>query len=123
MSKASRRTTIRDFLIFQLKLVIDGVKDMALIWLSTLALLVDLITGRGEKPRLFYGVMRLGERFDLWLSLYASAADAEDDADGLFGISAAGSPTLVGKLEELVRGGDEPRSRRRERGRPVKDAA
>lgn len=123
MTKATRGTTIRDFLIFQLKLLIDGVKDMALIWLSTLALVADLITGRGRKPRLFYGVMRLGERFDLWLNLYAPSDGAEDDEDGLFGISRAGSPTLVGKLEELVRGGDEPRSRRGRRSGPVHDAA
>lgn len=123
MDKATRGTTVRDFLIFQLKLLLDGLKDVALIWLSVFALVLDLVAGRGRKRRLFYAVMRLGERFDLWLNLYRPSTGAGDDEDGLFGTSTAGSPTLLGKLEELIRGGDEPRSRRKGSGRPVRDAA
>jgi hypothetical protein len=41
----------------------------------------------------------------------------EATGDGLFGGSKAGSKTMVGKLEQLVRGGDEPRRMRREKDR------
>jgi hypothetical protein len=97
-----RRILIRDLLIFQLKLVLDALKDVLLIKLSIFAALFDVLFGRRGRPLLFYGVLRLSERFDLWLNLYGPAMDAEQMADGLFGASEAGSDSLVGQLEELV---------------------
>lgn len=104
---ATRRTTLRDFLIFQLKLVLDGLKDVFVFNLSILAVLVDLVGG-GRRRRYFYSVMRASERFDLWLNLHHSSLEAEAHRDGLFGVSRAGSDTFVGTLEKWVRGGDEP---------------
>ena len=112
MREATAKVTIRDFLIFQLKLLMDGAKDVVLFHLSILAILLDLITGRGRKPRSFYAVLRLSERFDLWLNLHGPAEGAQDTDDGLFGASAAGSATLLGQLEAWFRGGDEPRGGR-----------
>jgi len=109
--QASRSVLIRDFLIFQLKLVLDGAKDILMIQLSIAAIVVDLLTA-GRKEALFYKVMGLGERIDLWLNLHGALSKDQDEADGLFGGSRAGSDTLLGKLEQVVRGGDEPRKRR-----------
>lgn len=111
MREATANVTIRDFLIFQTKLLIDGAKDVVVFHGSILAILLDLITGRGRKPRSFYAVLRLSERFDLWLNLHGPAEGAEDTDDGLFGASPAGASTLLGQLEAWIRGGDEPRSR------------
>lgn len=108
----SRLPLVRDFLIFQLKLLIDGAKDVVLFQFSILAVLFDLIRGRRRNPGLFYRVLSLSERFDLWLNVHAAAEEAGKGEDGLFGASKAGSATLVGKLEEIWRGGDEPRGRR-----------
>ncbi|HKJ93707.1 MAG TPA: hypothetical protein VJ957_11080 [Longimicrobiales bacterium] len=104
-----RPALLRDFLIFQLKLLIDGAKDAVLIPVSIAAVAADLIRGHRRRPALFYRVLDLSERFDLWLNVHAAASGAEHDADGMFGTSEAGSPTFVGKLEQLVRGGDAPR--------------
>lgn len=93
---------LRDLLIFQLKLVLDALKDILLIKLSILAAVLDLAFGRRGRPLLFYRVLRMSERFDLWLNLYAPAMDAEAHADGLFGVSEAGDDSLVGKLEQLA---------------------
>lgn len=108
--QASRGVLIRDYLIFATKLAIDGAKDTALIFLSSAAVIIDLILGRKEK-RLFYTVMRLGERFDLWLNLHGALAKSEGTGDGLFGGSRAGSKTMLGQIEQIVRGGDEPRGK------------
>lgn len=115
MVHAERDVTFRDFLIFQLKLVLDGIKDLVLFNVSIGAMVLDLIAGRGRRPRLFYSVLRASERFDLWLNLNGAMEriDAnEDEGDGLFGASTAGSDTLLGRIEQLVRGGDEPRGGR-----------
>jgi hypothetical protein len=111
MTVASRGVTLRDFAIFQLKLALDGLKDLVVFQLSIGAILLDFIAGRGRRPRLFYSVVRVSERFDAWLNLHGvmEELDAGESEDGLFGASESGSDSLIGKIEELVRGGDEPR--------------
>ena len=108
----SRATIFRDLLIFQVKLALDGLKDVVLAPLSVVAAAVPLAFGPSkDRARMFYGLLRIGERFDLWLNLFGAVERA--DVDGLFGGSRAGSDTLVGELEQRIRGGDEPRRRRR----------
>lgn len=101
-------------MIFWLKLWLDGFKDVFMIQLSAIAVAIDLIFG-GRRKRLFYKVMRLGERIDLWLNLHGALTQGDETGDGLFGGSKAGSPTLVGQLEQAFRGGDEPRRRKHRR--------
>jgi len=110
--QATRPVLIRDFLIFWLKLWLDGAKDFMMIWLSAVAVIFDLFFG-GRRQRLFYKVMRFGERIDLWLNLHGALSKGEDTGDGLFGASKAGSDTLLGQLEQAVRGGDEPRGKKK----------
>jgi len=100
---------IRDLVLFFIKLTLDGMKDVALMWLSVGAVIIDLIIGGSRRGRLFYSVMRLGERIDLWLNVYGPARNAARNPQGLFGESRAGDPTYMGKMEELL--GGEPMAR------------
>jgi hypothetical protein len=105
----SRWVIVRDLLLFQLKLFLDGVIDVTLAPLSIGAAIVEILFGGEKRGRLFYAILRFGERADLWLNLYGASRRA--DADGLFGGSKAGSDTLLGEIEQRIRGGDEPRRR------------
>lgn len=104
----TRWVILRDLLIFQVKLVMDGAKDLLLAPLSTAAVVLDLIFPGPSPGHRFYAVMRLGERYDRWLSLFAAAQKASAHEDGLFGASRAGSDSYLGTLEELVIGREEP---------------
>ncbi len=106
----SRWVIVRDLALFQLKLFLDGLVDLTLSPLSLAAAIVEVFFGGERRGRLFYSILRLGERADLWLNLYGASRRA--DSDGLFGGSRAGSETLLGELELRLRGGDEPRRRR-----------
>ena len=102
---------VRDLILFHIKLLLDGVKGFCMFWFSIVAVLADLfLLDRSERGRYFYSVLRMGERFDLWLNLYSPTRHAEDNSDGLFGESRAGDATFVGRMEELVRRGPEPMS-------------
>ncbi|HET7229591.1 MAG TPA: hypothetical protein VFJ16_06285 [Longimicrobium sp.] len=103
----------RDFLLFALKLVVDGLKDVVLVQAGILAFCVDmiLVLTTGTRRGFFYTVLELGERFDLWLNLYNPASRAASNPQGLFGESRAGDATFLGEMEELVRGGPEPAAR------------
>ncbi|MGN6483882.1 MAG: hypothetical protein ACTHMX_05710, partial [Thermomicrobiales bacterium] len=96
-ARPSRGALIRDLLIFHLKLWLDGFKDIVLLPLTLVAGGIDFIF----RTRLFYRVLGLGERFDLWLNLFGAAQQAGHARDGLFGVSRAGDSTLLGQLEKL----------------------
>lgn len=100
---------IRDLILFHIKLLLDGVKGFIMFWFSITAVLADLfLLRKSERGNYFYACLRMGERFDLWLNLYAPARHANDNRDGLFGESRAGDDTFVGRMEEMVRRGPEP---------------
>jgi hypothetical protein len=104
-----RGVLVRDLLIFQGKLALDGIKGVFLFQASLGAAAIDFILGRRKRGSLFYRVLDMSERFDLWLNLYGASRRAGENPDGLFGASHAGDPGLLGRLEQMVRDGDVPR--------------
>jgi hypothetical protein len=100
----NNRVVLRDLIIFQLKLLLDGLGDVVIAHVALVAVIIDLFFPTERKGKRFYAVMARAERFDRWLSLYGSAEAADLEEDGLFGASKAGSDTLLGKLEEIVTG-------------------
>lgn len=109
----STKASIRDFVIFQIKLAIDGFKDMALIPVSIAAFVADLVFKIQGPKRLFYRLMVISEKFDSWLNLNGIAEAAMAHDDGLFGVSTAGSDSYLGQMEQIVRGGDDPKGKRK----------
>ena len=85
MRKVSNRVLIRDFLVFQLKLLLDGLTGFIVSQLAIGAVVLDLLFGGAHKGRLFYRVLGAAERIDLWLNLYGASTRASESGDGLFG--------------------------------------
>jgi hypothetical protein len=114
LAVATRNVTVRDFAIFQLKLMLDGSIDFVAFWLSIGAIALDFIAGRGKRPRLFYSVVRMSERADKWLNLHGVVQrmdDAESD-DGLFGgTDDPDDDNLVSEIQRLVRRDKSPPKR------------
>ncbi len=73
----SRFGVVRDVIIFQAKLWLEGFKDVALMPLSAGAAAIDFIFGSST----LYSVMKLGDRFERWVHLYA-ALDDESAEEG-----------------------------------------
>lgn len=70
---------LRDVLLFQFKLVVDGLKDLFLAQLALGAVVLDLVRRDGSPGRRFYGVVRLSERFDGWLDLHEPLGRVPED--------------------------------------------
>ncbi len=92
---------IRDLLIFQLKLWMDGLKDLVLLPVSLLAAVLDILLGPNKRGLRFYRVLRMGERYDLWLNLFGASKAAQNSTEGLFAGSEPGDGTMLGALEDL----------------------
>jgi hypothetical protein len=118
----TRWVILRDLVIFQIKLVMDGAKDIILSPLAIGAAVIDVFWPGARPGRRFYAVMRIGEGYDRWLSLFAAAHKADALEDGLFGASRAGNDSLLGRLEEIVIGQEEPIVARN-RSQPASNAA
>jgi len=72
----SRPEIVRDVVIFQVKLWLEGFKDVALMPLSFGAAIIDLVFGGST----LYAVMRLGDRFERWIHLYGALEVESEDA-------------------------------------------
>lgn len=76
---------IGDLLRFQVKLGVDALRDVVLIPLTLVAAALDVLLLRFQTPRLFYMMLRLGERserlIDLWSALYQRYAPGAEHID------------------------------------------
>ncbi|MBW3567165.1 MAG: hypothetical protein KY410_04255 [Proteobacteria bacterium] len=95
--KEDRWQTLKDVLLFQGKLLIDGVRDLLLSPVSIAAALIDLIVPGDDKGRRFYSVVRFGRRTEEWINLFGAADRHDPD------INAKGIDALVEELEAVVR--------------------
>lgn len=104
-----RGVLVRDFLIFQFKTALDGLKDALVLPLATFVVVLDLIFGREDtRGKTFYSLLSACESFDRWLNLYGPAQVASGSRDGLFTGSAPGDGSMVGDIEEIVRRPEPP---------------
>lgn len=91
------KTVLRDVLVFQFKLVVDGLKDLCLAQLAVGAALWDLFRRDGNPGRRFYAVVRLSDRFDRWLDLHEAMDRAPEDAPDYV-------PTTGRSVDDLIDG-------------------
>lgn len=108
----TRGVAFRDFLVFQVKLALEGFRDLLAINISLIAIVVDILSGQGRRPRRFYAVVRWSRRFDGWLRLHSMKGmrDAEEEGSGVAGGSATrrvGGGDVLGSGSEAPGSGSE----------------
>lgn len=86
-----RWTLMRDVLVFQLKLIMDGLRDIAMSPISLGAAIAGIFMDREEPGRLFYQSLRFGRRTERWINLFGAASRLKgvqqvDGVDGYFQI-------------------------------------
>jgi hypothetical protein len=72
-SVPSRWQLIRDLAVFQVKLGVDALRDVALVPISLVAGIIDLLGGNERGSRLFYDVLHMGRRSEDWINLFGEA--------------------------------------------------
>ena len=71
---------MRDVLVFQLKMLLDNLRDFALMPISLIAAFVDLISKGEREGALFYRVLRWGRHSEEVIDVY-SAIESQDHGD------------------------------------------
>jgi hypothetical protein len=86
---SKRGELVRNTVVFQLKLMADGLRDLFLLPVSLIAALIGLLRGGDEPEREFNQVIELGRESEQWINLFgnhsvANAAHAGASMDALF---------------------------------------
>lgn len=68
-----RWTLIRDVSVLQVKLVVDGLRDLILVPVSLIAGLISLLKGDHQSTNEFYELLRMGRRSERWINLFGAA--------------------------------------------------
>jgi hypothetical protein len=92
-----RFPVLRDVIVFQAKLLVDGLRDLLLSPLSVFAALVDLLVPGDDGGKRFYAVVRFGRRTERWINLFGAASRHAPDT------APEGVDALLQELEGLMR--------------------
>jgi len=100
---AERWNLMRDIGVLQVKLIIDGLRDFALVPLSLVAGLISLLWNPGGKPGdHFYQLLGLGKQSEKWINLFGALKNAPADVRPPKSYAAADMDELVGRIEHFM---------------------
>jgi len=94
---SKRGTLVRNTVVFQLKLMADGFRDLALLPVSLIATVIGLLRGGDEPEREFNQVIELGRGTEQWINLFGNHAVSENSS------AAASIDVLFTKVEETLK--------------------
>jgi hypothetical protein len=97
----SRWQLIRDLLVFQVKLGLDALRDLALSPISLVAAILDLVASADRERSFFYQVLRAGRRSERWIDLFGEA-DRIEPRDAAEAGERASLDRVVRRVEALV---------------------
>ncbi len=84
---SKRGVLVRNAVVFQLKLMADGLRDLVLLPVSLVATIIGLLRGGDEPEREFNQVIAIGRESEQWINLFGNHAVA-DNANAVASIDA-----------------------------------
>jgi hypothetical protein len=93
---------LRDVVVFQAKLALDGLLDFLLIPVSFAAAIVSFFEPRRERDA-FYRVVAAGARADRWINLFGVGERRAQHAEGGEAEERAGMDVVVSRIEDYLR--------------------
>lgn len=94
---SKRGELIRKTVVFQLKLMADGFRDLVLLPVSLIATVIGLLRGGDQPDREFQQVIQVGRDSEQWINLFGNH-DAPENANATTSIDA-----LFTKVEETLK--------------------
>jgi len=98
-----RWTLIRDLVVLQAKLIVDGFRDLLLVPASLVAGIWSLVSGDRDRPGpQFYQLISLGKQSELWIDLFKAYEHAPEDVRREHEMAVGNLDELVDRLESFV---------------------
>jgi len=100
---SDRWTLIRDVAVLQVKLIVDGLRDLILVPLSLIAGIMSLASGeKGVPGTQFYRLLGVGKQSELWINLFGAMRNAPPDLEHPMPFPDSDMDEIVGKIEAFV---------------------
>lgn len=100
---SARWILARDIGVLQLKLVVDGLRDLVLVPTSLIVGAFSLLSGKDERPGSeFYQLLSAGKQSEHWINLFGALENAPPDLQNAAPFATTDMDELVGKLETFV---------------------
>ena len=96
-------TLLRDLGVFQVKLIVDGLRDVILLPVSLIAGIVSLVKNENGRPGLqFYHLLGFGRQTEQWINLFGAVDHSPEELDQPRPFGGSDIDDLVGKFETFV---------------------
>lgn len=102
-SGAARWTLLRDLGVLQVKLLVDGLRDIILVPASLIAGVISIATSVDGKPGLqFYRLLAWGKESELWINLFGAVRNSPEKIEQPRPFGDRDIDDVVGRLESFV---------------------
>lgn len=100
---SKRQQLVRNIVIFQLKLWVDGLRDLILLPVSLVAAIVGFLRSGEDPERELNQVKAYGRQTEEWINLFGQHGVGEQQGDGKNSHALASIDGVFDKLEESLR--------------------
>jgi hypothetical protein len=98
-----RWTLLRDMAVLQVKLIVDGFRDLVLVPASLVAGIASIVTGTKERPGpQFYQLIGVGKQSERWINLFKAYEHAPDEVKQEYSFGTPNMDELVDRFESFV---------------------
>lgn len=97
---SARWQLLRDIGVLQVKLLVDGFRDLILVPLSLIAGAVGLMRGGSQPGQEFYDLLRTGKKSERWINLFGAVDTPEEEAES--SADEVDLDKMVGRIETFV---------------------
>lgn len=98
-----RWTLLRDMAVLQVKLLVDGFRDLVLVPATLIAGIISLVKGTKDRPGpQFYQLIGWGKQSEIWINLFKAYEHAPAEVKQEYSFAVANIDELVDKVESFV---------------------
>ena len=98
-----RWTLIRDVVVLQAKLIVDGFRDLLLVPASLVAAIISLASGdKGRPGPQFYQLIGVGKQSERWIDLFKAYENAPEELRRESEFAVSNLDELVDRFESFV---------------------
>ncbi len=103
LPEVSRWTLVRDLGVFQVKLLVDGLRDLLLVPASLVTGIVSIVSGKagGAGPQ-FYHLLEWGKESEHWIDLFAALKNSPERPERPTHFAEQGMDDIVERFEAFV---------------------
>jgi hypothetical protein len=100
---SSYRILLRDVAVLQVKLLVDGLRDLVLVPASLIAGIVSIVKSSNGKPGpQFYELLRAGKHSERWINLFGALRNSPEDINPASAFGETDIDDIVTRVEAFV---------------------